>query len=214
MAPEATSSLLLPRLYAITDREVARLSHLEQVRALLTAGVRLIQLREKRLSANEFYEEARACVGLAHRAGAHLIINDRVDIALASGADGVHLGQDDIPPEYARRLMGEHRLIGLSTHTVDQALEADGLPVDYLAVGPIFPTYTGEKTFPVVGFDDLRKICSTVTKPVVAIGGIKLENATEVLGTRARTVAVISGLVGVGNIEERARAFLSRVGND
>src|ERR1044072_1886637 len=141
----------LPRVYPITDVQLSGLSHAEQLRLLSLGGASLVQLREKRMPALEFYEQAKAAVGLAERQGVQLIIIDRVDVALAAGAHGVHLGQDDLPPEAARRLLGPSAIVGYSTHTVDQALEAVKFPIDYLAIGPIFATSTKTDTFPVLG---------------------------------------------------------------
>ncbi len=203
--------LALPRLYAITDRGIAGCSHLDQVRLLVSAGVRLIQLREKNLSPRDFFAEACACVDFARSAGAQIVINDRIDIALVADADGVHLGQEDTSPELARELIGSNKLIGFSTHDLDQAREADALPVDYLAIGPVFPTDTKENLSPIVGLDNLREICAAVCKPVVAIGGIRLDNAAEVLRAGAQSVAVITDLVGVEDIASRTQEFLARL---
>src|SRR5262245_59616511 len=123
--------LSLPRVYPLTDVQLSGLSHAEQVRLLSLGGASLIQLREKRLSALEFYEQAKAAVATL-RSGVRLIINDRVDIALAAGAAGVHLGQDDMPPEAARKLLGPQAIIGYSTHNVEQAINAGNLSIDYL----------------------------------------------------------------------------------
>src|SRR5215213_1130081 len=134
----------IPALYPITDARVSGLSHAEQVARLSAGGAALVQLREKQLSPREFYGEAEAALRVARELGVRLIINDRVDIALALGADGVHLGQDDLPPAAARELLGERAVIGFSTHNEEQASEAARLPVDYLAVGPIFQTSSKE----------------------------------------------------------------------
>ncbi|MER3427965.1 MAG: thiamine phosphate synthase, partial [Pyrinomonas sp.] len=165
---------LLPRVYPITDRRLAGLSHAEQVAQLTTGGAKLIQLREKQLEAGPFYEQARAAVRVARTHGALIIINDRVDIALAVEADGVHLGQTDLPPEAARRLLGQKAIIGFSTHNVEQAVAATGLPIDYLAIGPIFPTASKEKPDPVVGLEGLKRVRASLKGlplPLVAIGG-------------------------------------------
>jgi thiamine-phosphate pyrophosphorylase len=158
----------LPRIYPITDVELSGLSHGEQVRLLSLGGASLIQLREKRMPALEFYEQARA----ARQSGVQLIINDRVDVALAAGASGVHLGQDDLPPEAARKLLGPQAVIGYSTHNVDEAIRATKLPIDYLAIGPIFSTTTKSDTAPVLGLEGLRAVRKAIEDlPLVAIGG-------------------------------------------
>jgi thiamine-phosphate pyrophosphorylase len=185
----------LPQVYPITDTEISGLSHAEQVAIFAERGATVVQIREKQASAVEFYEQARAALAIAAERGVHLIINDRVDIALATGATGVHLGQDDLPPEAARRLLGEDAVIGYSTHSVAQALEAARMPIDYLAIGPIFTTSTKENPDPVVGLEGLRAVKAAIgSLPLVAIGGIKPANTAEVLAAGADSVAMISGL--------------------
>lgn len=152
------SSFRLPRVYPITDTQISGLSHAEQVALLADGGATVVQLRDKHASAQDFYEQAKAALTVARARDVQLIINDRADIALALGADGVHLGQDDLPPAAARRLLGEDFVIGFSTHNLKQAIEASTWPVDYLAIGPIFPTATKENPDPVVGLDGLRLV--------------------------------------------------------
>jgi len=155
----------------------------------------LAQLREKDLSSADFYREARQVMAFARQRNIKIIINDRVDIALALGADGVHLGQDDLPVEAARRLLGNDVLIGLSTHNLDQAQRAARLPIDYLAIGPIFPTRTKDSTNPAVGLSGLAAVRSAVPNlPLVAIGGVKEANRRSVLAAGADAVALISDL--------------------
>src|ERR1044071_1709033 len=184
--------LKLPRVYPITDVQLSVLSHAEQVRLLSLGGASLIQLREKRMAAVEFYEQAKA----AQQSGVQLIVNDRVDIALAIGASGVHLGQDDLPPEVARKLLGPQPIIGYSTHNTDQAISAIKLPIDYLAIGPIFSTNTKTDTAPVLGLEGLRAVRQAIGQfPLVAIGGITHANAREVIEAGADSVAVINALL-------------------
>lgn len=206
-------SFKLPKLYAITDRRLAGLSHAEQVARLCAGGAKLVQLREKHLAPREFCREAEAALRVAHEWGARLIINDRADIALAVGADGVHLGQDDLPPLAARRLLGDEALIGFSTHNLEQAVTASRLPLDYLAIGPIFQTSSKEKPDPTVGPEGLARVReATGAVPLVAIGGITPENAVEVLAAGADSVAAIGALVSDGaEIAERTRAFLRKL---
>ncbi|MGB9180988.1 MAG: thiamine phosphate synthase, partial [Pyrinomonadaceae bacterium] len=130
----------LPRVYPITDACLSGLRHAEQIACLREGGASFVQLREKHLSPREFYREAEEALRVARGLGVRVIINDRVDIALALGADGVHLGQDDLAPEAARRVLGEQAIVGFSTHNIEQALEAARLPVDYIAIGPVFAT--------------------------------------------------------------------------
>jgi len=182
----------LPRVYALTDVQLSGLSHAQQVELLSLGGATLIQLREKQMPPREFYEQAKMAV----RPGVQLIINDRVDVALAVGAQGVHLGQDDMPPEAARKLLGPNAVIGYSTHNIEQAIAATKLPIDYLAVGPIFATTTKSDTAPVLGLKGLRAVREAIgVFPLVAIGGITHANAREVIGAGADSVAVISALL-------------------
>lgn len=204
----------LPRLYPITDRRLSGLSHAEQVERLCEGGARLIQLREKLLSPKEFYREAEAAVGAARRWGARVVINDRADVALALGADGVHLGQDDLPPAAARALLGERAIIGFSTHSIAQAEEAAGMPLNYVAIGPIFQTSSKDDPDPVVGLGGLRRVRESLgeTLPLVAIGGITRERARAVVEAGAGSVAVIGALLKVespAQITRLTREFLA-----
>ena len=201
----------LPRVYPLTDTDVSGLSHAEQVALFADAGATLVQLREKHAPALHFYEQAKAALEVARARGVELIINDRVDIALTMGL-GVHLGQDDLPPDAARRLLGEEAVIGYSTHSVVQAIEAASLPIDYLAIGPIFATATKENPSPVVGLDGLRAVRSaTGAIPLVAIGGITPANGQEVLDAGADSVAMISGLWSApGKLSATVRSLLRR----
>jgi thiamine-phosphate pyrophosphorylase len=187
--------LELPRIYPITDTRLSGLSHTDQVARLLDGGAKFIQLREKSLSPADFLADALQAVRLAHARGARIIINDRVDIAIAVEADGVHAGQDDLPPAEVRRLLGPHAIVGFSTHTREQAATAALLPIDYLAFGPLFPTNTKENADPVVGVTELFEIRKLVTAlPLVAIGGINDRNVADVILSGADSAAVISAL--------------------
>lgn len=205
--------LALPRLYPITDARLSGLSHAEQVSRFADGGATLVQLREKHLSPAEFYREAEAALEVARRRRVRLIINDRADIALALGADGLHLGQDDLPPEAARKLLGPQALIGFSTHSIEQAIAAARLPVDYIAIGPIFPTSSKQNPDPAVGLDGLRRVRRALgIRPLVAIGGITLETAPDVIAAGADSVAAISLLLREpAKIERRVRELLSRL---
>jgi thiamine-phosphate pyrophosphorylase len=156
----------------------------------------LIQLREKNGAAGEFYREALESVEVAHAKGVKIIINDRIDIAIATGADGVHLGQDDLPPERARDLLGERAIIGFSTHSVQEAVEALRLPIDYIAIGPVFSTSTKPDHETVVGLEIVRAVRQAIGDfPLVAIGGITDETVASVLDAGADAVAVISSVL-------------------
>lgn len=185
----------LPRIYPITDRELAGISHAEQVRELAKAGASLIQLREKAMSSGDLLREASAAAAAAREFGARILINDRADIALMSGAAGVHLGQTDMPPYAARQLLGPDALIGFSTHSVEQAIEAARMPIDYIAIGPIFDTTTKESAGPAVGTTAIEAVRRAIGEmPLIAIGGIDGPRAGEVLRAGADSIAVISAL--------------------
>ena len=205
-------TLSIPRLYPITDARLTGLSHREQIERLAAGGATFIQLREKLAAPREFYESALEAMKVARRLGVQIIINDRVDIAMAVAADGVHLGQDDLPPERVRALVGQSRIIGFSTHNLKQALEADSTPVDYIAIGPVFQTSTKEKPDPVVGLEALGEIKHRISKPLVAIGGITLDRAQETIAAGADSLAIISDLYVTGDIAGRARDYFERVG--
>jgi thiamine-phosphate pyrophosphorylase len=186
----------LPKIYPITDTKLSGISHLEQVKALLAGGARMIQIRDKTLASRGLFGAIEECQILCREFGAKLIVNDRVDIAMALGGDGVHLGQDDLPPAEARKLLGPGAVIGFSTHSVEQAIEAIELPVDYIAAGPIFPTRSKTDPEPVIGREGLGKIREAIGDfPLVGIGGINLDNCRDVFSAGADSVAMISALV-------------------
>jgi thiamine-phosphate pyrophosphorylase len=188
-------SLDATRTYAITDRLLSGLSLAEQVAEFASRGMTLVQLREKNLSSGQFYREAEQAMVVARHQGIKIIINDRIDIALAVAADGVHLGQDDLPVEAARSLFGNDVIIGVSTHNVAQAQQAAHLPIDYLAIGPIFPTSSKDNSHPVVGLTGLTAVRLAVPGiPLVGIGGINTTNRDAVMAAGADAVAVIRDL--------------------
>jgi thiamine-phosphate pyrophosphorylase len=184
----------IPKLYAITDRQWSNCTHEEIVRMFLEGGASLIQLRDKEASGRELLEQAMACLKLTRKAGATLIINDRVDVALTAGADGVHLGQDDLAVDEAREILGEDKIIGVSTHSIAQFRAALETSADYIALGPVFSTLTKENPAPVVGLELIREARKLTDRPLVAIGGINLGRAPEVIASGADCVAVISAL--------------------
>jgi thiamine-phosphate diphosphorylase len=201
--------LQIPRLYAIVDAErIGSASPLAICRILLDAGVRLIQYRDKKASSRDLFEACRQLQVSVRQAGGIFIVNDRADVALAVGADGVHVGQGDLPVELARRVLGKRILIGTSTHSLEQVREADETSADYIAFGPIFPTQSKERPDPVVGLAGLREVRKLTRRPLVAIGGITLENAAAVIAAGADSVAVIRDLVQAQNVAQRAREFL------
>ncbi len=200
------------RLYLVTDRELCLGRPLERiVRESCAAGVTILQLREKDVATRLFLERAFVLRQVALELGIALVINDRVDVALACRADGVHLGQSDMPCALARRLVGEKMLIGVSVGTVDEAVEAEADGADYLGVGPLFATFTKPDALPATGLDLLRSIRRAVRIPLVGIGGIKRENAGEVIGAGAHGVAVVSAIVSAPDPGAAAGALRSQV---
>lgn len=204
--------LELPKIYPITDTRISGLSHSEQVARLIAGGAGIIQLREKQASPHEFYEAAVLATQLARKSGVRIIINDRVDIALALKADGVHLGQDDMPPEKAREILGPNAIIGFSTHSVEQAVAAARLPVDYIAIGPIFETRTKQDPDNVVGLEGLTMVrAAIIDLPLVAIGGITLQNINAVLDAGADSAAMIGAIISdPAWIETHMRQFIDQ----
>ena len=204
-------SLLLPKVYPITDTEISGLSHTEQVKRLIDGGATLIQLREKRKPSGAFVYDAAEAVRVAQAAGVKIIINDRVDVALAVDAEGVHLGQTDMPVEAARRLVKPDAIIGFSTHNLEQVQAALRLPIDYLAFGPIHPTTSKANPDPVAGLEQLRRVRQLAgSLPVVAIGGIDQRTALEALNAGANAIAIISALLAnPARIAEALRDLLS-----
>jgi thiamine-phosphate pyrophosphorylase len=188
--------MVLPRLYAILEAsgfsDTGPLLHYAE--ELLSAGVTLLQYRNKHGSARQMLSHARE---LRRVAGdrARLIMNDRADLCLASGFDGVHVGQDDLPPEAARRIVGKPLWIGVSTHSPEQLRRADQTDADYLAIGPVFATSSKANPDPVVGLEGVRAARALTRKPLVAIGGITRSNARSVIEAGADAVAVISDLL-------------------
>jgi hydroxyethylthiazole kinase len=189
------------RLYLCTSRR----SGAEAVSAAIAGGVTMVQLREKDASSREFYETAQELRALTRRLGVPLVINDRLDIALAVGADGLHIGQSDLPVKEARRLAGRSLFIGVSAGTVEEALAAEQDGADYVGAGPVYPTDSKADTGETVGIPDLAKICAAVRIPVAGIGGITEENAGEVLGARVAGIAVISAILSQPDRETAAR---------
>ncbi len=203
----------LPRLYAIIDpAQTGGRSAAAVAEILLRAGVRWVQLRDKRASSRALFEMGRQVAERVRAAGGIFIVNDRADVARAVGADGVHVGQDDLPAGLARAILGPEKCVGYSTHNLDQLAEGDRSSADYLAFGPVFPTASKEKPDPVVGLDGLRRARQATRKPLVAIGGITAQNARQVLEAGADSVAVIRGLYPSPEIEKGVEEFLRILG--
>jgi thiamine-phosphate pyrophosphorylase len=208
-----------PPLYCIVDDEVARRAgwrSADLARAYLDGGARLLQIRAKQLGGGALLSLCEEVVELAHGRGASVIVNDRADVARLSLADGVHVGQQDVPVPGVRAVVGRDVFVGLSTHDEAQVTEALGYPISYVAVGPVYRTGTKTTGYDQVGLDLVRfaaaaarKVAETSGGPPVAIGGITLDLAADVLSAGASTVAVISDLLSTGDPSGRVRAFLS-----
>ena len=193
------------RLYAVTDRAwVGRQTLPEQVEAALKGGATCVQLREKELDGAAFLEEAKVLTALCRRYGMPLIINDNVEVALASGADGVHVGQEDLTVEQVRRLAGDRLIVGVSAHSVEQALAAQAGGADYLGVGAVFATATKSDAH-VLPRETLAEICRAVDIPVVAIGGIGEDNLLQLAGTGVDGAALVSAIFSAPDIEGQCR---------
>jgi len=193
-------------LYLVVDPTICGGRPLEDVVAdAVQGGVTLVQLRNKEGSAREFITQAEALHAMLQPLAVPLIINDRVDVALAMGAEGVHVGQSDIPPDAARRLLGDEAIVGLSVDTVQQAAGAASMPVDYLGVGPVFATSTKTDTSPewgCAGLRDLRPLCSLA---LVAIGGVNASNAADVMATGVDGIAVVSAICAAADPRSAAQ---------
>lgn len=197
------------RLYAVTDRAwVGRQSLLEQVEDALRGGATCVQLREKELPEEEFLREAVEMAELCRRYHVPFLINDNVEIALRCGADGVHVGQDDMAAAGARRLLGPDKIVGVSVHTPEEAEQALRDGADYLGVGAVFSTST-KTDVSVLTHEALRAICGATPLPAVAIGGISLANVQELAGSGVEGIAVVSAIFGAPEIREAAQALLA-----
>ncbi len=198
-------------LYAIIDAQALKgRSHLEVASQIIRGGAKTIQLRDKLLSKKELLPIAQQLKELCAEHNVLFIVNDYPDIALAADADGLHLGQNDLPTKVASKLLPIDKILGCSTTTVDQAVTAESEGADYIAVGSIYPT-TSKETAKVIGLDGLRQIRQAVTLPLVAIGGIKQDNAAEVIAAGASSVAVISAILQAESPEEAARQIVARI---
>ncbi len=204
--------VLPSQLYAIVDTRLAPAPPREVAARLLRAGARLLQYRHKGRFEETNWEDCRAIAALASEHHATFVVNDRADIAWLCAARGVHLGQEDLPACKARAVLGEQTVVGVSTHNLDQLVEADRTPADYLAIGPVFSTGSKERPDPVVGLETVRAARERTRKPLVAIGGITVQNARAVIDAGADAVAVIGGLLAAGDLEQRTAEFLTVLG--
>ena len=198
----------IPRLYPIIDLEVS-LHPLEfLIGEFAAAGLTWVQLRDKKANSRQLFANAQRLVELARRHGLTAIVNDRTDIAWLSDADGVHVGREDLPVEHARKIVGPKKIVGHSTHNLAQAMEAEQSSADYIAIGPVFATTSKVNPDPIVPLEELREIRSRVRKPIVAIGGITSQNATQLFDIGLDSVAVIRDLVTASDIRAKIGQFL------
>ena len=199
-------------LCVITDAGLAPgKDHVAIAEAALRGGADMIQLRDKAGDLRDLLRQARAIQALCRERGAVFIVNDRVDLALAAGADGAHVGQDDLPAEAARRLLGPGRILGVSTHNLEQVRAAEKAGADYLGFGPMFPTGTKDTGYAPRGLEALREMRRATGLPILAIGGITLENIGAIIQAGATAPAVISAVVAAPDIAAAAAAFRQRV---
>jgi thiamine-phosphate pyrophosphorylase len=202
------------RLCLIADAEAAgNRSLVSIIQRAVEAGTTLVQVRGKKLSTPQFLNLALAAYEFCKSRDIPLIINDRIDIALACDADGVHLGQEDIPLSFARKILGNQRLIGVSVNTVKEAHEAEAKGASYLGVGPIYDTLSKEEIGPILYLEGLRKIRKKVQIPILAVGGIQAENARDVITSGADGLAVISAIMGSEDIAEATSRLLHAIGS-
>jgi thiamine-phosphate pyrophosphorylase len=202
-------SLVLPPLYVILDAALLTASELDVAKKLSEAGVRLFQYRNKGGSSRELLQASSALAAELVPAGATFFVNDRPDVAFLSGASGAHVGQHDLPVAESRAVLGSGKLLGVSTHNIEQFRSAAATDADYIALGPIFATDSKANPDPVVGTDMIRAARKLTQKPILAIGGITLERAREVIEAGADSVAVISDILRASDPAKRAQQFLA-----
>ena len=199
------------RLYLVTNRYQDSLeSFLEKVETACRSGVTIIQLREKNLTTNQYYQLAKQVKEITDSYQVPLIIDDRLDVCLAVDAAGLHIGDDELPVSVARQVLGPEKILGVTAKTVKRALEAEEGGADYLGTGAIFPTTTKENA-PITLISTLKTICQRVAIPVVAIGGLTSENIDQLMGTGIAGVAVVRDLMQAEDIEAKTQAFLTKL---
>ncbi|WP_054635437.1 thiamine phosphate synthase [Thalassobacillus sp. C254] len=200
------------RLYTITGEEFhSGRSMLEVMEEAVKGGSDIIQLRDKFSSKKEVFEKAKKLREMTARYGAAFIVNDHIDVALAAGADGIHLGQDDLPLSEARKIVGEDMIIGISTHAIEEAREAERNGADYIGVGPVFATKSKVDVIDPVTTSYVKQVADEITIPFVAIGGIKLHNVDQVIDAGADRICAISEIVGSTDIQGTCQAFLDKL---
>ena len=199
------------RLYLVTNRYQDSLeSFLEKIETACRSGVTIVQLREKNLTTNQYYQLAKEVKKVTDAYQVPLIIDDRLDVCLAVDAAGLHIGDDELPVSVARKVLGPEKILGVTAKTVKRALEAEEGGADYLGTGAIFPTTTKENA-PITLISTLKTICQTVAIPVVAIGGLTSENIDQLTATGIAGVAVVRDLMQAEDIEAKTQAFLTKL---
>ena len=199
------------RLYLVTNRYQDSLeSFLEKIETACRSGVTIVQLREKNLTTNQYYQLAKQVKEITDAYQVPLIIDDRLDVCLAVDAAGLHIGDDELPVSVARKVLGPEKILGVTAKTVKRALEAEESGADYLGTGAIFPTTTKENA-PITLISTLNDICQRVSIPVVAIGGLTSENIDQLIGTGIAGVAVVRDLMQAEDIEVKTQAFLTKL---
>ena len=199
------------RLYLVTNRYQDSLeSFLEKIETACRSGVTIVQLREKNLTTNQYYQLAKQVKEITDAYQVPLIIDDRLDVCLAVDAAGLHIGDDELPVSVARQVLGSEKILGVTAKTVKRALEAEEGGADYLGTGAIFPTTTKENA-PITLISTLKTICQAVAIPVVAIGGLTSENIDQLIGTGIAGVAVVRDLMQAEDIEAKTQAFLTKL---
>ena len=199
------------RLYLVTNRYQDSVeSFLEKVETACRSGVTIVQLREKNLTTNQYYQLAKQVKEITDAYQVPLIIDDRLDVCLAVDAAGLHIGDDELPVSVARQVLGPEKILGVTAKTVKRALEAEEGGADYLGTGAIFPTTTKENA-PITLISTLKTICQTVAIPVAAIGGLTSENIEQLIGTGIAGVAVVRDLMQAEDIEAKTQAFLTKL---
>ncbi|MDP3764982.1 MAG: thiamine phosphate synthase [Nanoarchaeota archaeon] len=195
-------------LYLITDSKLTRKNAIEDVKAAIKGGVKIVQYREKEASAKQMIAEASIIKKLCRKNNVLFIVNDRIDIAVAVNADGVHMSEEDMPYKYARKLLGKDKIIGLSAHSLKQALQNQKLGADYTSIGPIYYTTTKKPAKAPIGLEPIMQLKNKLKIPLVAIGGINEANIENVLKAGAKNIAVISGIVAKYDVEGTVRNLI------
>lgn len=202
------------KLYAITGEEFHPGRSLETVmEEAILGGVDIIQLRDKKSNKREVLEKARMLRELTRKYDVTFIVNDHIDVALSVDADGIHIGQEDLPLVEARKIVGPNKIIGVSTHRIEEAREAERDGADYIGVGPVFPTKSKEDVVDPVTTEYVRQVASEIKIPFVAIGGIKLHNVDQVLAAGATRICAISEIVGSSDVKKTCEQFLEKINN-